>query len=59
MVGDIALHAPSHGGDERSHHSHILLTIREIGPEGFTTKNCDWNTKNLLEGWPCECAGPG
>ena len=51
MVADIALHAPGREGDERNHHAHILLTTREIGPEGFTTKNRDWNAKDLLEGW--------
>ena len=51
MVADIALHAPGREGDDRNHHAHILLTIREIGPEGFTTKNREWNAKELLEGW--------
>nr|AFQ90324.1 MobA [Paracoccus aestuarii] len=51
MVADIALHAPGREGDARNHHAHILLTTREIGPEGFTTKNRDWNAKELLEGW--------
>ena len=51
MVADIALHAPGREGDERNHHAHILLTTREIGPEGFTSKNRDWNAKELLEGW--------
>jgi ATP-dependent exoDNAse (exonuclease V) alpha subunit len=51
IVADIALHAPGREGDERNHHAHILLTTREIGPEGFTTKNRDWNAKELLEGW--------
>lgn len=51
MVADIALHAPGREGDERNHHAHILLTTREIGPEGFTAKNRDWNAKELLEDW--------
>lgn len=51
MVADIALHAPGREGDERNHHAHILLTTREIGPEGFTAKNRDWNAKDMLEGW--------
>lgn len=51
MVADIALHAPGRAGDERNHHAHILLTTREIGPEGFTTKNRDWNKVEVLEGW--------
>jgi len=51
MVADIALHAPGREGDDRNHHAHILLTTREIGPEGFTTKNRDWNAVEMLEGW--------
>jgi len=51
MVADIALHGPGREGDERNHHAHILLTTREIGPEGFSTKNRDWNAKELLEDW--------
>lgn len=51
MVADIALHAPGRDGDDRNHHAHILLTTREIDPEGFTTKNRDWNKVELLEDW--------
>ena len=51
MVADIALHAPGRTGDERNHHAHILLTTREIGPEGFGAKNRDWNAVEMLEGW--------
>lgn len=51
MVADIALHAPGREGDDRNHHAHILLTTREIGPEGFTSKNRDWNAVEVLEGW--------
>ncbi|WP_318247581.1 MobQ family relaxase [Salipiger bermudensis] len=51
MVADIALHAPGRDGDDRNHHAHILLTTREIGAEGFTTKNRDWNKVELLEHW--------
>ena len=51
MVADIALHAPGREGDERNHHAHILLTTREVGEDGFTTKNRDWNKVEVLEGW--------
>ncbi len=51
MVADIALHAPGREGDERNHHAHIMLTTREIGPDGFTVKNRDWNAVERLEGW--------
>ena len=51
MIADIALHAPGRDGDDRNHHAHILLTTREIGSDGFTTKNRDWNKVEVLEGW--------
>ena len=51
MVADIALHAPGREGDERNHHAHILLTTREVGPEGFGEKNRDWNAVEMLEEW--------
>ena len=51
MVADIAFHAPGREGDERNHHAHILLTTREIGPDGFGAKNRDWNAVEMLEGW--------
>jgi hypothetical protein len=51
MVADIALHAPGREGDQRNHHAHIMLTTREIGPEGFGAKNRDWNAKDLLVDW--------
>jgi hypothetical protein len=51
MIADIALHAPGREGDDRNHHAHILLTTREIGPEGFEAKNRDWNAVEALEAW--------
>src|SRR5690606_30021356 len=51
MIADIAHHAPGREGDDRNHHAHIMLTTREIGPDGFTTKNRDWNSVEVLEGW--------
>ena len=51
MVADVAIHAPGKEGDERNHHAHIMVTTREIDAEGFTTKNRDWNSKDVLEEW--------
>ena len=51
MIADVALHAPGREGDQRNHHAHIMLTTREIGPEGFGAKNRDWNAKDLLVDW--------
>jgi len=51
MVADIAIHEPSGTGDERNYHAHIMLPTREIDAEGFTTKNREWNGKDVLEDW--------
>lgn len=31
----VAVHTPSKGGDERNHHVHILLSARQVGPDGL------------------------
>jgi len=46
MVADIAIHH----ADGDNPHAHILLTMRDIGPDGFG-KNRAWNDKQLLEIW--------
>ena len=38
MVADIALHGPGIG-DPRNFHAHIMLTMRDISPDGFGKKN--------------------
>ena len=51
MVADVSLHLShaSDGGDQP--HAHVLLTTREIGPDGFGKKNRDWNDRGLLKDW--------
>jgi hypothetical protein len=51
MIADVALHAPAPDGDNRNFHAHILLTMREIGPEGFGEKMRHLNSKAQLEQW--------
>lgn len=34
----VAIHAPSKDGDQRNHHAHILMSTREILPDGFGRK---------------------
>jgi MobA/MobL family len=34
----VAIHQPGKDGDERNHHAHILLTTREMTPEGLGKK---------------------
>lgn len=48
MIADIAMHKPDRGGDQRNFHVHILLTTRDIGPDGFGKKNRDWNSREEL-----------
>jgi len=35
---DVAIHAPSRGGDTRNHHAHLLLTTRRLEASGLTEK---------------------
>ena len=49
MIADMAYHAPGKEGDERNHHVHIMLTMRELTADGFGKKNRSWNDKNLLK----------
>ena len=56
MVADIAIHAPSRDGDERNHHAHIMLTMRELTGDGFGNKAREWNDKELCIEWRRELA---
>ncbi len=47
MIADFAIHDK---GDDNPH-AHIMLTTREVTPEGFAGKNRDWNDKKLLGVW--------
>lgn len=51
MVADIAIHAPDRGADERNHHAHVMLTLREIEGDGFGPKCREWNRKEQLQEW--------
>lgn len=47
MIADLCIH---HEKGENPH-AHIMLSMREAGPEGFTEKNRSWNDKEQLEKW--------
>jgi ATP-dependent exoDNAse (exonuclease V) alpha subunit len=51
MVADIAIHAPHRQGDDRNHHAHVMLTMREIAGDSFGKKDRTWNETSLLEHW--------
>lgn len=56
MVADYSIHLPEPGKNQDNHHLHLLLTMRDICPEGFGSKNREWNQKSLLEEWRREWA---
>ena len=47
MVADVCFHDFESGNP----HAHIMLTTREIGPEGFGKKRRDWNEHSLMPSW--------
>ena len=38
VAADVAIHEPSRKGDQRNHHAHILITTRQVTPEGMGEK---------------------
>lgn len=51
MVADFAIHAPGREGDDRNHHAHVMLTMRELDGAGFGKKAREWNDTATLEHW--------
>jgi ATP-dependent exoDNAse (exonuclease V) alpha subunit len=50
-VADVAIHAPHEQGDDRNIHAHILVTDRQLTPDGFTaTKDRAIQSKDYLQG---------
>lgn len=47
MIADLAIHRD----DANNPHAHVMLTMREIGSEGFGKKVRDWNDRALIEKW--------
>lgn len=56
MIADVAIHSPNPKGDERNHHAHIMLTMRELTADGFGKKNRDWNSRETVNRWREEWA---
>ena len=54
---DIAIHAQDHESDERNYHAHLMVTMRQLGPEGFAgNKDRSLNTSAQLGEWREEWA---
>jgi Ti-type conjugative transfer relaxase TraA len=51
MVADLNVHWGRTGKGEDQPHAHVMLTMREVGPEGFGKKVRDWNRIEVLVGW--------
>jgi hypothetical protein len=47
MIADVAIHRD----DQENPHVHVMLTTRDITPEGFGPKNRDWNNREYLHQW--------
>ena len=50
---DVAIHAPGREGDHRNHHAHLLVTTRQLGPEGMgaKTRELDQKQSGEVERW--------
>ena len=51
MAADFSVHNDRGKDGERQPHVHVLLTLREITPDGFGQKVRAWNDKELLLHW--------
>src|SRR4051812_13200905 len=51
MVADLNVHWPVDAQGEAKPHAHVMLTMREVGPEGFGLKVSAWNRVAELQGW--------
>ncbi len=51
MIADINVHCDIGADGLAKPHAHVMLTMREVGEDGFGKKNRDWNRTDLLEKW--------
>jgi Ti-type conjugative transfer relaxase TraA len=51
MVADLNVHWDVGADGLPKPHAHVMLTMREVGEEGFGAKVRDWNRTELLEQW--------
>jgi Ti-type conjugative transfer relaxase TraA len=51
MVADLNVHWDYAEDGSPKPHAHVMLAMREVGPEGFGQKVRDWNATQLLEHW--------
>ncbi|MEI9852028.1 MAG: Ti-type conjugative transfer relaxase TraA [Sphingomonas sp.] len=51
MIADLNVHWDIGADGLAKPHVHVMLTMREVGEDGFGKKNRDWNRTDLLEKW--------
>src|SRR4051794_9021231 len=51
MVADLNVHWPVDAQGEAKPHAHVMLTMREVSPEGFGLKVSAWNSVAELQSW--------
>jgi Ti-type conjugative transfer relaxase TraA len=51
MIADLNVHRDIGADGEPKPHAHVMLTMREVGEEGFGAKVRDWNRTALLQQW--------
>jgi Ti-type conjugative transfer relaxase TraA len=51
MIADLNVHWDIGADGLARPHAHVMLTMREVGEDGFGKKNRDWNRTDLLEKW--------
>lgn len=51
MVADMNVHWDMGKDGQPKPHAHVMLSMREVGPEGFGQKVRDWNSTSLLQEW--------
>jgi Ti-type conjugative transfer relaxase TraA len=51
MIADLNVHRDVGADGLPKPHAHVMLTMREVGGDGFGAKVRDWNRTQLLEHW--------
>ncbi|MBL0916100.1 MAG: Ti-type conjugative transfer relaxase TraA, partial [Sphingopyxis sp.] len=51
MIADLNMHWDIGADGQSNPHAHVMLTMREVGADGFGAKVRDWNRTELVEHW--------
>jgi Ti-type conjugative transfer relaxase TraA len=51
MIADLNVHRDMDANGMEKPHAHVMLTMREVGPEGFGAKVREWNEHGNVEQW--------